>query len=135
MAARFQQTFYTEKGTAIGVTIDDSSFSSASSPSGFSLTDLQIVWRGDDSKERYSPIIGSECKFSIIVNNDALNDFIEDLVIAPEGRFTVTVSTNDGFSVITRWVGYITTDLTSIEDVPTDLGYIANISCVDGLDS
>jgi hypothetical protein len=133
MAARFQQTFYTEKGTAIGVTIDDSSFSSASSPSGFSLTDLQIVWRGDDSKERYSPIIGSECKFSVIVNNNALNDFIEDLVVAPEGRFTVTVSTNDGFSVITRWVGYITTDLTSIEDVPTDLGYIANISCVDGL--
>jgi hypothetical protein len=35
MAARFQQTFYTEKSGAIGVTIDDSSFSSANSPSGF----------------------------------------------------------------------------------------------------
>jgi uncharacterized membrane protein YgcG len=131
MGARFQQSFYTEKNTAIGVTIDDSSFSGSSQ--GFSVTGITISWRGDDGLERFSPIIGSECKIGLIVDTASLETFIEDLIIAPEGRFTVTVATNDGFSAITRWVGYITTDLTTIEDVPLEIGYVATLTCVDGL--
>lgn len=131
MGARFQQTFYSEKQGVIGVTIDDSSFSGTSQ--GFSLTSLEIAWRGDDGKERFSPIIGSECKFGMIINTSDLETFITDLITAQEGRFTVTVGTSNGITPETRWVGYITTDLTSIEDVPLSVGYVANITCVDGL--
>lgn len=131
MGARLQGAFYGEEGTRIGVTIDDAEFSGTAVD--FDCLSLEIVWRGDDSKERFSPIIGSECKMSLLINNADLEDFIEDLVNAVEGRFTVTVATSDGITVQTRWCGYITTDLASIEDTPLEVGYAANLSAVDGL--
>ena len=131
MAARLQGTFYSEDGVRIGVTIDDDTFSGTAID--FDCLNLAIEWRGDDSKERFSPIIGSEAKISLLVNNSDLEDFIEDLVNAVEGRFTVTVATSDGFDVQSRWCGYITTDLATIDDVPLEVGYAANLSAVDGL--
>ena len=131
MAARLQGTFYSEDGVRIGVTIDDDTYTGTAID--FDCLNLAIEWRGDDSKERFSPIIGSEAKISLLVNNSDLEDFIEDLVNAVEGRFTVTVGTSDGFDVQSRWCGYITTDLATIEDVPLEIGYAANLSAVDGL--
>lgn len=131
MAARLQGAFKAEDGTRIGVTIDDSTYSGT--VYDFECLSLAIEWRGDDAKERFSPIIGSEAKISILVNNADLEDFITDLVGAVEGRFTVTIGTNDGINVQSRWCGYITTDLATIEDVPLEVGYAANLSAVDGL--
>lgn len=131
MSARLQGTFYSEKGMRVGVTIDDPDYTG--DPVDFECLSLSINWRGDDAKERFSPIIGSECRLSILINNEDLEDFITDLVNAVEGRFTVTVGTSDGFYPQTRWCGYITTDLASIEDTPLEVGYSANLSAVDGL--
>lgn len=131
MAARLQGTFYGEQGTRIGVTIDDPDYTG--DPIDFNCLSLQINWRGDDGKERFSPIVGSEARFSILVQNEDQEAFITDLVGAEEGRFTVNIGTSDGFYIQTRWAGYITTDLASIEDTPLEVGYSANISAVDGL--
>jgi hypothetical protein len=131
MAARLQGIFYGEQGTRIGVTIDDPDYTG--DPIDFNCLSLQINWRGDDGKERFSSIIGSEARFSILVQNEDQEAFITDLVGAEEGRFTVNIGTSDGFYIQTRWAGYITTDLASIEDTPLEVGYSANISAVDGL--
>ena len=131
MGVRLRSVYYTEKGNPAVLQLWDSSYSGATTE--FKCQALQISWRGDDARERFSPLIGSEMRISMIVDTSTLETFIEDLVGAEEGRFTVSFGILDGLTPRIAWNGYITTDNVSIEDTTMELGYAVEIRAVDGI--
>ena len=131
MGVRLRSVYYTEKGNTAILQLWDSAYSSTTTD--FECQSLQISWRGDDARERFSPLIGSEMRISMIVDNSTLETFIEDLVGAEEGRFTVSFGILDGLTSRIAWNGYITTDNVSIEDTHLSLGYAVEIRAVDGI--
>jgi hypothetical protein len=135
MAARFQTTVYNEKSRKIEVSIKDNVFSGATYD--FDTIGLQLQYDSESSQgqERFTPIIGSRCSLSLLINNDDLQTLLLDIGLAVEGRFTMelTAYEDDGTTVSFKWYGYIVTDLVEFEDVPLVIGYQAQISAIDGL--
>jgi len=88
MAARYTSTFYSEKGRKYYLVIDDTDFSGATYD--VDVTSGQIEWQADveNGLERYAPIIGSNFKFSIIIDTEQKKQLLTDFLTAPEGRFT-----------------------------------------------
>ena len=131
MGVRLQSVYYTEKNNAAVLNLWDSAFSGATT--SFKAERLEISWRGDDAQERFSPVIGSELRLSMIVDSAGLETFITDLVGAEEGRFTVSFGAFIGYGNTFAWNGYITTDNVRIEDTQLDIGYRVEIRAVDGI--
>ena len=135
MAARFQTTVYNEKGRKIEVSIKDNVFSGATYDFDTIGLQLQYDSESQQGQERFTPIIGSRCLLSLLINNNDLQTLLLDIGLAVEGRFTMelTAYEDDGTTVSFNWYGYIVTDLVEFEDIPLSIGYQAQISAIDGL--
>ena len=135
MAARFQTTVYNEKGRKIEVSIKDNVFSGATYDFDTIGLQLQYDSESQQGQERFTPIIGSRCSLSLLINNSDLETLLLDIGLAVEGRFTMelTAYEDDGTTVSFNWYGYIVTDLVEFEDIPLSIGYQAQISAIDGL--
>ena len=135
MAARFQTTVYNEKGRKIVVAIKDKVFSGMTYDFDTIGLQLQYDSESQQGQERFTPIIGSRCSLSLLINNNDLQTLLLDIGLAVEGRFTMelTAYEDDNTTVSFKWYGYIVTDLVEFEDVPLSLGYQAQISAIDGL--
>ena len=135
MAIRFSTTVYNEKSRKITVSIKDSAFSGTVKT--FDTLSLGIQYDSESSQgqERFTPIIGSRCSLSLLINNDDLQTLLLDIGLAVEGRFTMelTAYEDDNTTVSFKWYGYIVTDLVEFEDIPLTIGYQAQISAIDGL--
>ena len=135
MAARFQTTVYNEKGRKIVVAIKDKVFSGMTYDFDTIGLQLQYDSESQQGQERFTPIIGSRCSLSLLINNNDLQTLLLDIGLAVEGRFTMELIAyeDDGTTVSFKWYGYIVTDLVEFEDVPLVIGYQAQISAIDGL--
>ena len=135
MAARFQTTVYNEKGRKIVVAIKDNVFSGMTYDFDTIGLQLQYDSESQQGQERFTPIIGSRCSLSLLINNNDLQTLLLDIGLAVEGRFTMelTAYEDDNTTVSFKWYGYIVTDLVEFEDVPLSIGYQAQISAIDGL--
>ena len=135
MAVRFSTTVYNEKSRKITVSIKDSSFSGTVKTFDTIGLQLQYDSESQQGQERFTPIIGSRCSLSLLINNNDLQTLLLDIGLAVEGRFTMelTAYEDDNTTVSFKWYGYIVTDLVEFEDVPLSLGYQAQISAIDGL--
>jgi len=135
MAVRFETTVYNEKGRKINVAIKDNVFSGMTY--SFDTVGLQLQYDSESQQgaERFTPIIGSRCSLSLLINNNDLQTLLLDIGLAIEGRFTMqlTAYEDDNTTISFRWYGYIVTDLVEFEDVPLSIGYQAQISAIDGL--
>jgi hypothetical protein len=135
MAIRFSTTVYNEKSRKITVSIKDSAFSGTVKT--FDTLSLGIQYDSESSQgqERFTPIIGSRCSLSLLINNNDLQTLLFDIGLAVEGRFTMelTAYEDDNSTVSFKWYGYIVTDLVEFEDIPLVIGYQAQISAIDGL--
>jgi hypothetical protein len=135
MAARFQTTVYNEKGRKIVVAIKDNVFSGMTYDFDTIGLQLQYDSESQQGQERFTPIIGSRCSLSLLINNNDLQTLLLDIGLAVEGRFTMelTAYEDDNTTVSFKWYGYIVTDLVEFEDIPLSIGYQAQISAIDGL--
>ena len=135
MAARFQTTVYNEKGRKIVVAIKDNVFSGMIYDFDTIGLQLQYDSESQQGQERFTPIIGSRCSLSLLINNSDLQTLLLDIGLAVEGRFTMelTAYEDDNTTVSFKWYGYIVTDLVEFEDIPLSIGYQAQISAIDGL--
>jgi hypothetical protein len=135
MAARFQTTVYNEKGRKIVVAIKDKVFSGMTYDFDTIGLQLQYDSESQQGQERFTPIIGSRCSLSLLINNNDLQTLLLDIGLAVEGRFTMelTAYEDDNTTVSFKWYGYIVTDLVEFEDIPLSIGYQAQISAIDGL--
>jgi hypothetical protein len=134
MAVRFTTTVFNEKGRKIIVHIKDNVFSG--STLSFETISLGIQYDSESQQghERFTPIIGSRCALSLLINNSDLQTLLLDIGLAVEGRFTMEVIAFENASDINyRWYGYIVTDLVEFEDVPINVGFVAQIQAIDGI--
>lgn len=135
MASRYQTTVYSEKSRKIVIKIKDSAFSGATT--NFDTVSASIQYDSESSQgmERFTPIIGSRCTLSLIINTQGLQTLLDDIGNAVEGRFTLEINgyEDDNSTINFNWYGYIVTDLVEFEDVPVGLGFIAQINAIDGL--
>jgi len=135
MAVRFETTVYNEKGRKINVAIKDNVFSGMTYSFDTISLSLQYDSESQQGQERFTPIIGSSCNLSLLINNNDLETLLLDIGLAVEGRFTMhlTAYEDDNITVSFNWYGYIVTDLVQFEDIPLSIGYVAQISAIDGL--
>ena len=135
MAVRYQTTVYNEKSRKITVSINDKDFSGTVGTFDTLSLGIQYDSESQQGQERFTPIIGSRCSLSLLINTDNLQTLLLDIGLAIEGRFTLqlTAYEDDNTTISFRWYGYIVTDLVEFEDVPLSLGYQAQISAIDGL--
>ena len=135
MAIRFETTVYNEKGRKINIGIKDNVFSGMSYSFDTISLSLQYDSESQQGAERFTPIIGSSCNLSLLINNSDLQTLLLDIGLAVEGRFTMqlTAYEDDNTTVSFYWYGYIVTDLVQFEDIPLSIGYQAQISAIDGL--
>jgi hypothetical protein len=135
MAIRFSTTVYNEKSRKITVSIKDSAFSGTVKTFDTLSLGIQYDSESQQGQERFTPIIGSRCSLSLLINNEDLQTLLLDIGLAVEGRFTMelTAYEDDNTTVSFKWYGYIVTDLVEFEDVPLVIGYQAQISAIDGL--
>lgn len=131
MGTRLQGQWQSEKQSTYSVVITDSAYSG--SIAEFKATSLKINWRGDDSKERFVGVLGSELQLGIVVDSQDIQDFIDSLVTAEESSLLLSFQYSDIDGLVQNWTGYIITDLVSIEDVPLQIGYFATITATDGI--
>jgi len=135
MAVRFETTVYNEKGRKINVAIKDNVFSGMTYSFDTISLSLQYDSESQQGQERFTPIIGSSCNLSLLINNNDLQTLLLDIGLAVEGRFTMdlTAYEDDNTTVSFNWYGYIVTDLVQFEDISLSIGYVAQISAIDGL--
>jgi len=135
MAVRFETTVYNEKGRKINVAIKDNVFSGMTYSFDTISLSLQYDSESQQGAERFTPIIGSSCNLSLLINNNDLQTLLLDIGLAIEGRFTMhlTAYEDDNTTVSFNWYGYIVTDLVQFEDIPLSIGYVAQITAIDGL--
>jgi hypothetical protein len=135
MAIRYQSTIYSEKGRKVTISIKDKNFSGVFG--SFDVINLNVKYESDSiqGQERFTPIVGSSCDLSIIINSSGLVNLLTDIGLAVEGRFTLdlTAYESDDTTISFRWYGYIITDLIEFEDLPLATTYEAKISAIDGL--
>jgi len=135
MGVRYQTTVYNEKRRKITVSIKDSNYTG--SVGTFDTLSLGIQYDSESQQgaERFTPIIGSRCSLSLLINSNDLQTLLLDIGLAIEGRFTIhlTAYEDDNTTVSFYWYGYIVTDLVEFEDIPLVIGYQAQISAIDGL--
>lgn len=135
MAIRYQSTIYSEKGRMVTIAIKDKNFSGVFG--SFDVINLNVKYESDSiqGQERFTPIVGSSCDLSIIINSSDLVNLLTDIGLAIEGRFTLdlTAYESDNTTISFRWYGYIVTDLIEFEDLPLATTYEARISAIDGL--
>jgi hypothetical protein len=135
MGVRYQTTVYNEKCRKITVSIKDSNYSGAVGTFDTLSLGLQYDSESQQGQERFTPIIGSSFNLSLLINNNDLQTLLLDIGLAVEGRFTIYVTAyeDDNTTVSFNWYGYIVTDLVQFEDIPLSIGYVAQISAIDGL--
>ena len=134
MAARYTSTFYSEKGRKYYLVIDDANFSGVTST--VDVINAAITWQSDveNGLERYAPIIASNFKFTILINDNVKEQFLTDFLVSPEGRFTIRLTGYDtGDAPNFYWYGYILADLVEYDDVALSVGYFYDINAVDGI--
>lgn len=131
MALRFDGTYYTRNLTyaggerAVRVRIYDRDW--AGSTFDLTVLSINVMWPEDD--DIFRPIIGSQAKLNIMVDNQDTQDLVDDLVGADEERFTVRID-KAGFLF---WVGYALPDLVRIDNAPKEMGPTYQFTCVDGI--
>ena len=134
MATRYTSTFYSEKGRKYYLVIDDVNFSGVSST--VDIINSQITWQSDveNGLERYAPIIASNFKFTILINDNVKEQFLTDFLVSPEGRFTIRLTGYDiSNSPNFYWYGYVLADLVEYDDVALSVGYFYDINAIDGI--
>jgi len=108
MAARFQTTVYNEKGRKIVVAIKDNVFSGMTYDFDTIGLQLQYDSESQQGQERFTPIIGSRCSLSLLINNSDLETLLLDIGLAVEGRFTMELTAyeddNTTTNICNRWI-------------------------------
>ncbi len=130
MATRYTAQFQSYTGQVYTIIIDDTDHTG--DPDGtldVSRPGFRIEWAGGE--DVFHPIIPSTCSVPIYLKSVSDEALLTDLVGAAEGRFRLVIRRGDGEDQPLYWVGIITMDNVSIEDVA--FPYVVTLKAVDGL--
>lgn len=129
MAIRLQGGFASVKQQDVYVfNIHDSSY--ASTVIDFDLAQDGIIEEyNQEDKGRNQTILTSSVEIKLLVKKSAIEDFIEDVANAAEGRFLLEVLKNGN----KYWYGYILPDQFTLNDLPHGLNPVLKIRATDGI--
>ena len=129
---KYKNEHYSENGTFWKLEILDSTLSSGNQDIDFDIgpEGVTVKWDGEND-ERYQPIKGSSCNFTMMITNATLNGFLALLRTADEGRFTIKLSYYDGSSWNVYWRGFIVAENLAEEDL--DYPFELDVEAIDGL--
>jgi len=135
MPKKFESTFFSESGAEYIIEIHQSTFTGSATQ--FDTLGVQIKYdTGGDEDNRFKSVISSEASIDIHIDTSALNTFVENLVTSYEDEYFLYIRTNQTTGqTVFKWVGYILTDLVSIEDIDLNLGYSFVLKAKDGLNT
>jgi len=137
MAKKYESTFISDIGKEYIVEIHQASFTGAATE--FTTIDLQIKYDdGGDEENRFSPIMSSEATVNMLIDSEALNTFVEDLVGSYDDEYFLYIrlpSTTPGQLDTFKWAGYVLVDLVAIEDLSYNTGYTFVLKAKDGLNT
>ena len=137
MAKKYESTFISDIGKEYTVEIHQASFTGAATE--FTTIDLQIKYDdGGDEENRFSPIMSSEATVNMLIDSEALNTFVEDLVGSYDDEYFLYIrlpSTTPGQLDTFKWAGYVLVDLVAIEDLSYNIGYTFVLKAKDGLNT
>lgn len=129
MGVRLQSTFYArESGTAYTISVYDESYASTVIDFTTDEEGFVISYQGE-GEDMKVPVLTSKCEVNILVDKQAIEDFITDLNTAYEGRFRLKITSgSDGV-----WYGHVLADLVQIEDMPIAQLPIFRLAATDGI--
>jgi len=115
MAIRLQSEFSDNLGLTYQVNIHDDTYTGAVIPFTIGADGFVLNYEGN-VETRYEPIIGSFLEFTLIEQNSDHSDFLSDLILAPEGRYLVSVRLDpDGVDTL-YWGGVILAEQLMLAD-------------------
>jgi len=115
MAIRLQSEFSDNLGLTYQVNIHDDTYTGAIIPFTIGGDGFVLNYEGN-VETRYEPIIGSFLEFTLIEQNSDHSDFLSDLILAPEGRYLVSVRYDpDGVDTL-YWGGVILAEQLMLAD-------------------
>ena len=117
---------YNDSGDVYTINVHDADYSGSIVPFVEGEDGFTLRYDADDS-DRYAAIIASSVRVTMEINSAALQSFVNDLVSAPEQRFSLEILKNGSL----WWVGYILTDLVVEEDM--FFPYRFQIQATDGI--
>jgi len=92
------------------------------------IIDCELSYLAGD-ETRFDTVMTAELTTKLLINDSDLDNFIEDIAGAPEGRFIVVLKEGNNF----EFIGYMLPDLAEQEDVPIEVGYQFTLKATDGL--
>jgi len=125
MAKRFDILFTTLEAQNWRVEIHDQNFAGSSTEINGKYEGFNQSWNGASSL--LSPILGSQCKFSMLIENTFQENFLNELIAADEERFRLVIFKGPAVD----WMGFIVTDQVTIED--EYYPYSFNLTAIDGI--
>jgi len=134
MALRRTAEFQNDKGIHYKLEIYDSALGS---PSALTLqlgaSGFELKYEAED-RTRFSGVIPSSCKFTIVPRNSSEQAVVDDIAAAAYGRFQLKIlKSSDGVSFNNYWVGNILSDVSSRQNLSFQAGTQQIITATDGL--
>lgn len=127
MAARLTGQFYSAyTQQQFTVIVYDSEFAGASSEIIVASCEYNYP---QGNAGRFDPILSAEASIRVLVNDSGIDDFVEELAGAQEGRFMLQIL--QGLS--SQFIGYVLPDLAQQEDTTLEVGYLLELRATDGL--
>lgn len=124
---RYEGTFYsayTEKEYTVSIYDTSGSFVKKE----VTIIDCELTYLPGD-ETRFDTVMTAELTTKLLINDSDLDNFIEDIAGAAEGRFVVVLKEGSNF----EFIGYMLPDLAEQEDVPIEVGYQFTLKATDGL--
>lgn len=129
MALRLQCTYYSfESNTPYTISVYDEEYAGAVVDFNTDEEGHIISYTGEGEGMKV-PILTTKCDVNILIETQAIEDFLTDFDTAYEGQFRLKVTS--GSTGI--WYGHILTDLVTIEDLPIEQKPIFTLSATDGI--
>ena len=129
MPIRLQGGFSSRKeNETYEINIYDSEYSGSVIDFDLDRDGIIEVYDSED-KGRNKAIITSSMEIDMLVKNESIETFIEDVVNAPEGRFLLEVKKNSG----KYWYGYVLPDQFTLQDRRNDAHRVLRLKATDGI--
>lgn len=125
-AVRFTSEFKTSLGLEYKVEIYDQDHTGSSTAFKLGAEGFTINWRGNNN-DMFEPIVGSECGFTMMVENNTHEQFIIDIASSRENRFWIGVYKGANL----WWCGIMASDIARVEDLA--FPYAFEVRAYDGL--
>lgn len=135
MALRFYYEFKNRQEVDYRVELHDANFSGTAYEVTAQADGFILSYEGQE-EDIFMPIVGSHCELPVVNRasySADFDDFLDDLVVSDEDRFTVAIYLDPDGANTLYWAGVIAPEQTTYEDKSSDKGQLVTLVAVDDL--